>query len=69
MNSQKFQSAKKAWGALKRDRDRFVWLYIACQGLLMSSGELTREEVIQNLNREGLTKEDLRRFRELRTNS
>lgn len=68
MNREKSISAKKAWGALKRDRDHFVWLFIACQGLLLKSGELTRDEVRDNLNEAGVTREDIERFRRQRAN-
>lgn len=68
MNAQKQLASKKAWGALKRDRDHFVWLFIACQGLLLKLGELTREQVRDNLNEAGVTREDLERFRRQSTN-
>jgi hypothetical protein len=64
MNVAKQLSAKKAWSALKRDRDKFAWLFIACQALLLKSGTVTRQQVIENLNVAGVTQDDLKKFRE-----
>ena len=62
---QKQISAKRAWSDLS-DRARLgeKFSFIACLGLLMLSGELTRSEVVDKLNAAGITREDLIQFRQ-----
>lgn len=64
MNAQKQVSAKKAWAALsERARLGEKFGFIACLGLLYKSGRLTKAQVLEYLNQERISREDLRKFR------
>ena len=67
MNSAKQLSAKKAWGALS-ERARFGenFGFIACLALLYKAHLLTKSQVTELLNAQGITREDLQKFREQR---
>lgn len=67
MNRDKQLTAKKAWGQLsERARLGEKFGQIAMLGLLYKSGKISRQEVIEALNLAGVTREDLKRFREQR---
>jgi len=67
VNSAKQLSAKKAWGALS-ERARFGenFGFIACLALLYKANLLTKSQVTELLNAQGITREDLQKFREQR---
>jgi hypothetical protein len=58
-------SAKKAWDRLsKRAESGEKFGFIACLGILYKSGVLSRGQVVEQLNRARITRQDLKRFRE-----
>ncbi len=58
-------SAKKAWGKLE---ERAVYGekfgFIACIGVFLAAGKITRAEALAHLQDSHITREDLRKFRE-----
>ena len=58
-------TAKRAWGQLsERARLGEKFGAIALMGLLLKTGLLSRTQVIEKLTEFGVTREDLRKFRE-----
>jgi hypothetical protein len=61
------QRTAKAWAKEQGEKLwRAKFRLIALTGLMYKAGSLTREEVVDQLNDGGITKEDLQRFREQR---
>ena len=67
MNARKQLSAKKAWARLsERVRSGETFGFISCLALLYKGGLLSKAELVEQLNAAGITKDDLKRFRERR---
>jgi hypothetical protein len=67
VNAQKQLSAKKAWSRLsERARLGEKFGFIGCLGLLYKSGQLDKIQAAKFLNEAGVTREDLKKFREQR---